>query len=181
MKEGVCVINSSRGSVVDIEALVYGLEQGIIKGAAVDVFPTEPSQNSIPFETPLQRFNNVILTPHIGGSTQEAQKNIGTRVAHKLVDFIEEGTSMGAVNFPNLSLRQRENAHRLIHVHKNIAGMLKQINRVIADEDINVLGQHLETSKDIGYVALDFEKPVSQHLIDKLNHIEGTVFTRVVY
>ncbi len=181
MKPGSCLINASRGTVVDIDALNRFLGNGRIKGAALDVFPKEPADASIQFETPLKGKENVILTPHIGGSTLEAQYNIGTEVSRKLIYYSDRGSTEGAVNFPALNLPQHKNTHRILHIHKNIPGMLQKINKAIADENINVHSQYLLTTEDIGYVVLDIEKKISKDLLHSLQEIKGTIRSRVLY
>jgi len=171
--------------VVDIDALADALRSGHLRGAAVDVFPNEPSSNKEKLESPLIGLENVILTPHIGGSTQEAQENIGVEVANKLVYYSDRGTTEGAVNFPMVNLRPTDHAHRILHIHENRPGLLKEINKRVADQNINVLGQYLETRKLIGYVVLDIDPdvpiPVLKKLRADLNQIEGTIRTRMLY
>jgi D-3-phosphoglycerate dehydrogenase / 2-oxoglutarate reductase len=181
MKEGSFLINASRGSVVDIEALKNHLEKGKISGAALDVFPQEPPSESVLFDTPFKKYDNVILTPHIGGSTQEAQRNIGIEVSRKLVHYSDRGSTEGAVNFPIINLPLHKDTHRILHIHKNIPGMLQKINKAVADENINVQSQYLLTTQDIGYVVLDIEKKVSRKLQKNLREIEGTIRTRVLF
>lgn len=181
MKEGAYLINASRGSVVDIEALNTFLESGKIKGAALDVFPKEPASSSVEFKSPLKGKDNVILTPHIAGSTLEAQHNIGFEVSRKLIYYSDRGSTEGAVNFPGINLPEHKEAHRILHIHKNIPGMLQKINKAIADENINVQSQYLLTTEDIGYVVLDIEKEVSGELSMALQEIKGTLRTRILY
>jgi D-3-phosphoglycerate dehydrogenase / 2-oxoglutarate reductase len=185
MKEDACLLNASRGKVVDVEALAAVLKQGKLRGAAVDVFPFEPDSTQDKFESALIGIENVILTPHIGGSTQEAQKNIGIEVATKLVNFSDLGNTEGSVNFPNVNLRRNEQATRLLHIHENRPGMLKAINAIIANRGINVIGQYLETKKEIGYVVFDIEplslREDSKDLRTALENIEGTIRTRILY
>jgi len=185
MKDEACLLNASRGRVIDIESLAALLKQGKLRGAAVDVFPFEPGSAQDKFESALIGIENVILTPHIGGSTQEAQKNIGTEVATKLVHFSDLGNTEGSVNFPNVNLRRNEHATRLLHIHENRPGMLKAINAIIANRNINVTGQYLETKKEIGYVVLDIEplasRDDSKDLRTALEKIEGTIRTRILY
>jgi len=185
MKQNSYLINASRGKVVDIDALADALRSGHLRGAAVDVFPNEPSSNKEKLESPLIGLENVILTPHIGGSTQEAQENIGVEVANKLVYYSDRGTTEGAVNFPMVNLRPTDHAHRILHIHENRPGLLKEINKRVADQNINVLGQYLETRKLIGYVVLDIDPdvpiPVLKKLRADLNQIEGTIRTRMLY
>jgi D-3-phosphoglycerate dehydrogenase len=185
MKKGSYLINASRGKVVDLVALSHSLKSGDIRGAAVDVFPREPESNQEKFESPLIGLENVILTPHIGGSTQEAQKNISAEVASKLVYYSDRGSTETAVNFPMVSLRPNENAHRILHTHENRPGMLSAINEQVASKGINVLGQYLETNHQIGYVVLDIDKRVSKSVLkslrQNLDEIDGTIRTRLLY
>lgn len=182
MKPGSYLINASRGSVVDIEALAGALERGHLAGAAVDVFPVEPKNNQEPFESALRGLKNVILTPHIGGSTLEAQENIGVEVAAKLVDYSDQGATIGAVNFPSLSLaRPAAKAHRLLHVHSNRPGMLGRINQVVAEADANIVAQHLQTTPTLGYVVLDVDRDYPADLVEKLSQVEGTIRCRVLF
>lgn len=181
MKRGSYLINASRGSVVDIDAVAAGLKSGRLLGAAIDVFPKEPKSNEEPFHSPLIRMENVILTPHIAGSTQEAQENIGTEVAQKLVRFSDQGTTEGSVNFPMVNLTPNLDTHRILHIHHNVPGILKQINDTLAGKDINVLGQFLATNQKIGYVVLDIAKGVSGRVDGALRQIEGTIRMRVLY
>ncbi|MEO1235052.1 MAG: phosphoglycerate dehydrogenase [Myxococcota bacterium] len=183
MKRGGMLINASRGNVVDLEALAGALESGRVGGAAIDVFPVEPGSNAETFESPLRGLDNVILTPHIGGSTQEAQENIGVEVANKLVAFSDLGRTLGAVNFPNVSLplSRGGEAHRLLHIHVNKAGVLGAINRAVAAKEANVLGQYLGTTADVGYVVMDVDRESSPELLAALKDIEGTIRARVLY
>ena len=181
MKAGSILINASRGNVVDLDALKVALVEKKVAGAAIDVFPKEPGSNADPFETPIQNIPNVILTPHIGGSTQEAQENIGLEVASKLIAYSERGQTIGSVNLPNLSLPFREDAHRLLHIHLNQPGILGNINNAIAETEANMLGQHLGTSPDIGYVIMDVDKNSSPDLLEALKKIPGTLRARVLY
>ncbi len=181
MKPGAYLINASRGSVVDIETMAAMLKTGALRGAAIDVFPREPKSNEDPFESALIGLDNVIMTPHIGGSTLEAQEDIGAAVAAKLAQYTANGATVGAVNFPEASLPRYRGAHRILHIHRNVPGVLKEINRSIAAEDINVLGQYLATDTRIGYVILDIAKDVSHRLLDRIKGIEGTIRARVLY
>ena len=181
MKRGTFLINLSRGTVVDIDALKNCLDDGFLRGAALDVFPTEPKSGVNEFVSVLRGYSNVILTPHIGGATIEAQRNIGIEVSDKLIKYADRGSTEGAVNFPAISLPLHQETHRILHIHKNIPGMLQQINKSIADEDINVHSQYLLTNSNIGYVVLDIEKKTSKKLIEKLNKIDGTIRTRVLF
>src|SRR6201997_3267251 len=157
MRPGSCLINNSRGTVVDLEALAAALRDGHLAGAALDVFPVEPSSNSERFHSPVQGLHNVILTPHIGGSTEEAQERIGREVARKLLDYCLNGSTMGAVNFPQVQLHSRAHGVRFSHVHRNVPGMLRRLNEVFLQRDINIAAQYLETDSEIGYVVLDLD------------------------
>ncbi len=185
MPDDACLINASRGRVVNIDSLAKLLKHGKFRGAAFDVFPSEPGSAKDRFESPLIGMDNVILTPHIGGSTREAQKNIGNEVAIKLINFSDLGNTEGAVNFPNVNLKLNQNTTRFLHIHENRPGMLKAVNEIIAMRNINVSGQYLETKNEIGYVVLDIE-PLSSRaesikLRQTLQHIPGTIRTRILY
>jgi len=181
MKEGSIFLNLSRGFVVDVESLRDNLESGKMRGASVDVFPKEPKTNDEPFESPLQKIPNVILTPHIGGSTQEAQQDIAEYVPDKIISYINTGNSFSSVNFPNLQLPEQRNAHRLIHIHRNMAGILAQINQALAENDINIVGQYLKTNEKIGYVITDINKKYDKKVISDLRQIDHTIKFRVLY
>jgi len=181
MKDGVIFINLSRGHVVDIPALKVHIESGKIKGCAVDVFPQEPKSNKDPFESELKGLPNTILTPHIGGSTEEAQENIGNFVPNRIMEYINTGTTTNSVNFPNLQLPRLQNAHRLIHIHKNVPGIIAKINQLFAKHEINISGQYLKTNEKIGYVITDIDKAYSKDLIKELRAIEHTIKFRVLY
>lgn len=181
MRKGAILINYSRGDIVDIDALKKRLESGAITGAAVDVFPEEPEKNGDPFATALQNLPNVILTPHIGGSTEEAQANIGLDVTNKLVKYLELGASNGSHTIPPVDLPPHEGAHRILHVHKNIPGVLGEINSKLSKRGINILGQYLKTNEEIGYVILDLDTKISQEAFEILKKIKGTIKTRMVY
>lgn len=181
MKPGAVFINASRGTVVDIDALVEVLKSGHISGAAVDVFPVEPKSNDEEFMTPLRGFDNVILTPHIGGSTQEAQENIGLEVANKLIKYSDNGSTLSAVNFPEVSLPGHRGSSRLLHIHHNQPGVLNKINQAFADEGINISGQYLQTSSEIGYVVIDIESEQSEKALAKLKDIDGTIRARILH
>jgi D-3-phosphoglycerate dehydrogenase len=181
MKKGSLLLNLSRGNVVDIPALRAALDDDHLLGAAVDVFPTEPKSNAEPFENPLCGARNTVLTPHIGGSTGEAQFNIGTEVATKLVNYSDLGSTIGSVNFPQISLSQHGGAHRLLHVHANKPGVLQNINKVFAESNVNIIGQHLQTLPDIGYVVTEVGAKYSGDLVPKLSSVEGTIRCRVLY
>lgn len=181
MKRGVIFINLSRGHVVDIGALQENIQQGKIAGCAVDVFPYEPVSNKEEFQSPLRGLPNTILTPHIGGSTLEAQENIGHFVPGKFLDYINTGSTSTSVNFPNLALPQLADAHRLIHIHNNVPGILARINQVLADNGINIVGQYLKTNEAIGYVITDIDKQYNKDVIKELRAIEHTIKFRVLY
>lgn len=181
MKDGVIFINLARGEVVDVDALVNALQTGKVRGAAVDVFPQEPKNNKEEFVSPLRGMKNVLLTPHIGGSTMEAQINIAQFVPGKLIEYINTGNTFMSVNFPNIQLPVLENAHRLIHVHKNVSGILAQINNVLARHQINIVGQYLKTSEKVGYVITDIDKAYNKEVIKDLKAIENTIKFRVLY
>ena len=181
MKSGSVFINLSRGFVVDIEALVKYLKNGHIKGAAIDVFPQEPKSNEEEFYSELRGLENVILTPHVGGSTEEAQINIAEYVPARIIDYINSGSTFGSVNFPNLQLPAQHSSHRLIHVHKNVPGILARINKLFSDYNINIAGQYLKTNEEIGYVITDVSESYPEEIIMGLRDIEGTIRFRVLY
>ena len=181
MKKGSILINASRGTVVDIDALASSLRDKHLLGAAIDVFPVEPRSNDDEFVSPLREFDNVILTPHVGGSTLEAQANIGKEVADKLIRYSDNGTSLSSVNFPEASLPAHEGNHRILHVHENIPGILSRINQIYSDQGINISGQYLQTNEKVGYVVTDMEAQHSKEAISKLKEIEGTIRCRVLY
>ena len=183
MPKGSYLINNSRGTVVDLDALAGTLRDGHLAGAALDVFPVEPTSNSDRFFSPLQGLGNVILTPHIGGSTEEAQDRIGKEVARKMIDYFESGATMGAVNFPQVQLNVRPVGIRLSHVHRNVPGMLRRLNEVFLSHDINIIAQYLETSGDVGYVVLDAEMPssIGRDILDEIRALDGTIAARLVY
>jgi D-3-phosphoglycerate dehydrogenase len=174
-------INAARGTCVAIDALAAALESGHLAGAAVDVFPKEPGSNNEEFLSPLRRFDNVILTPHIGGSTIEAQANIGLEVAEKFVCYSDTGSTLSAVNFPEVALPSFRGKHRLLHIHKNVPGVLSAINLVFAENGINVSAQSLMTNAEIGYLVMDVDAACSHVALIKLREIEGTIRTRVLY
>ncbi|WGH75531.1 phosphoglycerate dehydrogenase [Tenacibaculum tangerinum] len=180
MKDGVHLVNLSRGFVVDVEALVEGLKSGKIAGAAVDVYPEEPSKNG-EFYTELKGLDNVILTPHVGGSTEEAQKDIADFVPNKIMAYINSGNTVDAVNFPNIRLPKHKNAHRFLHIHKNVPGVMAKINKVLAKYELNITGQYLSTDEKVGYVITDVDKEYNQEVITKLKKVEGTIKFRVLY
>ncbi len=181
MKNGVIFLNLSRGHVVDIDSLVNNISNGKIRGASIDVYPEEPSGNDDRFISGLQNMPNVILTPHIGGSTEEAQKNIGNFVPAKIIDFINSGNTFYSVNFPEIQLPQFQNAHRLIHIHENVPGILAQINNVLADHNINIIGQYLKTNELVGYVITDISKKYNPQVMHDLKKIPHTIKFRVLY
>jgi len=180
MRPGAALVNTSRGSVVDLDALAAAVRDGRLSGAAVDVFPEEPESNEARFESPLRALDNVILTPHVAGSTGEAQEKIGVEVAQKLHHHASRGSTMGAVNFPELNLAEHEGAIRVLHVHRNVPGVLRQINRIVADAGLNVVGQHLQTLHETGYVVLDVEGPRPPDLAGPLRAVPGTIRARVL-
>lgn len=181
MKKGVIFLNLSRGHVVDIPALKENIQNGKIAGCGVDVYPYEPLSNDEEFKSELRSLRNTILTPHIGGSTAEAQENIGNFVPNKMMDYINTGSTSNSVNFPNLTLPTLENAHRLIHIHNNVPGILAKINQVLADHDINIAGQYLKTNESIGYVITDINKGYDKEVIKKMRAIENTIKFRILY
>ncbi|MDN3525071.1 phosphoglycerate dehydrogenase [Halomonas sabkhae] len=181
MKPGSILINASRGSVVVIEALAEALQAGRLHGAAIDVFPVEPKGNNEEFVSPLRGLNNVILTPHIGGSTLEAQENIGIEVSEKLITFSDNGTTITSVNFPEVALPSHPGKHRLLHIHENVPGVMSEINRVLSEEDINILGQYLQTNASIGYVVVDVDKEYGPRALEALSKVAHTRRVRVLY
>ncbi len=181
MKDGVVFINLSRGHVVDVDALAKAIENGKVHGASIDVFPEEPLSNDHPFESPLIGLNNLILTPHIGGSTMEAQENIADFVPSKIIEYINTGTTTNSVNFPNITLPELRKAHRFIHVHRNEPGVLAEINNILAKHGINIVGQYLKTNEMIGYVITDIDKNYKEDVVKDLRKIEGTIRFRVLY
>ena len=181
MREGTILLNLGRGSVVDISALKKNVESGKIRGASVDVFPQEPKSNQEEFQSELRGLPNVILSPHIGGSTQEAQENIADFVPNKIIEYINTGSTFNSVNFPNVQLPLLKNAHRLMHIHHNKPGVLAKISNVLAKHHINVVGQHLKTSELIGYVIIDIDKAYDEEVIKDLRSIENTIRFRVLY
>ncbi len=180
MKEGAILVNLARGFVVDIPALVAALKSGKLAGAAVDVYPEEPRKNG-EFHTELQGLDNVILTPHVGGSTEEAQRDIADFVPSKIMAYINSGNTVDAVNFPNIRLPRQTNAHRFLHIHKNVPGVMANINKVLAKYNLNVNGQFLSTDPKVGYVITDLDKEYSKEVLKELREIEGTIRFRVLY
>jgi len=180
-KKGSILLNYARGEVVDLEALRKALDDGALSGAAIDVFPWEPEKNGDRFETPLQHAPNVILTPHIGGSTEEAQQNIGHDVSQKLLHYLEKGMSTGSHSIPSLSLPPHEGAHRILHIHRNVPGVLSEINLSLSRNKINILGQYLKTNDEIGYVVLDIDKKLSTAALKLLKEVPETIKVRLLY
>ncbi|TKK69254.1 phosphoglycerate dehydrogenase [Ilyomonas limi] len=180
-KKGSILINYARGQVVDLPALAKALEAGDLSGAAIDVYPWEPEKNGDKFETPLQGLPNVILTPHIGGSTEEAQQNIGDDVSAKLFNYLESGVTNGSHTVPALSLPLIEGAHRILHIHNNVPGVLSAINSQLAEHHINIVGQYLTTNDSIGYVVLDVDKQLSSQALDLLKGVKETIKVRMLY
>ena len=181
MKPGSVLINASRGTVVKIEPLAEALRQKKLLGAAIDVFPVEPHSNKEVFESPLRGLDNVILTPHVGGSTIEAQENIGVEVAEKLVKYSDNGTSTSSVNFPEVALPAHPGKHRLLHIHRNVPGVLSEINKVFSDNHINIASQYLQTNEAIGYVVIDIDAGHSDLALAKLAEVPGTIRSRVLF
>lgn len=181
MKPGSHLINASRGTVVDIDALTAALESRHLLGAAIDVFPAEPQGNDAVFSSPLTKFDNVILTPHIGGSTSEAQVNIGTEVAAKLVRYGNNGSSTTAVNFPEVGLPEHTGRSRLLHIHQNVPGVLAHVNERLSAAGINIAAQYLSTFEGLGYVVIDVDSAASQSALDQLRSVPGTIRCRILY
>jgi len=180
-KKGVIIINYARGEVIDLDALAKALQSGQVGGAAVDVFPFEPEKNGDRFTSPLQGLPNVILTPHIGGSTEEAQQNIGEDVAGKLLQYLEKGITLGSHTVPALSLPPQEGAHRILHIHNNVPGVLSEINTTLSQHKINILGQYLKTNDSIGYVVVDVDKQLSNRAAQLLKQVPNTIKVRLLY
>ena len=181
MKKGSFLINASRGTVVDIDALAAALESKHILGAAIDVFPVEPKGNEGDFQSPLIRFENVLLTPHIGGSTGEAQESIGREVASKLIRYSNNGSTLSAVNFPEVSLPAHPGLCRILHIHRNVPGMLTRINEQLSNAGINIASQYLQTNQHVGYVVVDVENEGSAEALHEISDLEGTIRARVLY
>lgn len=181
MPRGSILINASRGTVVDIDALAAALESRHLAGAAIDVFPVEPRSNDDEFTSPLRAFDNVFLTPHIGGSTVEAQANIGTEVAEKLARYSDNGTTTSSVNFPEVALPEHEGSHRLLHIHRNVPGIISAINAVFSENNVNVAAQFLQTNESIGYVVVDVDVEYSDVALAKIAGIDGTIRSRVLF
>jgi D-3-phosphoglycerate dehydrogenase / 2-oxoglutarate reductase len=180
-KKGAILINYARGEVVDLDALRKAILDESIGGAAVDVYPWEPEKNGDRFQTPLQDLSNVILTPHIGGSTEEAQQNIGEDVSVKLFNYLEKGITFGSHTVPALALPPQEGSHRILHIHNNVPGVLSEINTQLSKYKINILGQYLKTNEEIGYVVLDVDKQLSAQALGLLKEVKGTIKVRMLY
>lgn len=181
LKQGAILINAARGTVVDIDALAQALKDGKLQGAAIDVFPIEPASINEEFVSPLREFDNVILTPHIGGSTAEAQENIGFEVAGKFVKYSDNGSTLSSVNFPEVSLPEHEGTKRLLHIHENRPGILNKLNQIFVEANLNIAAQYLQTDPKIGYVVVDVETNDASPLLTKLKEIDGTIRARVLY
>jgi len=181
MKTGAILINAARGTVVDIDALVNALRDNKLAGAAIDVFPEEPRSNNDEFISPLREFDNVFLTPHVGGSTVEAQLNIGMEVADKLVKYSDNGTSTSSVNFPEVALPAHPGKHRILHIHHNVPGILSAINLIFSENNINISSQYLQTSEKVGYVVIDIDEASSEFAVEKLLDVKGTIRCRVLF
>jgi D-3-phosphoglycerate dehydrogenase len=181
MKQGSILLNASRGTVVDIDALADAVRSKKLLGAAIDVFPTEPRSNKEEFVSPLREFDNVILTPHVGGSTMEAQENIGKEVGEKLATYSDRGTTTASVNFPEVALPSNHDVHRILHIHQNVPGVMNAINSIFAENHINIAGQYLQTAEDIGYVVIDVATSASELALEKIKEVEGTIRARVLY
>ena len=181
MKPGGILINAARGTVVEIEPLAQALRDKKLLGAAIDVFPVEPRTNKDEFISPLRGLDNVILTPHIGGSTVEAQANIGFEVAEKLIKYSDNGTSTSSVNFPAVALPAHTGKHRLLHIHRNVPGVMSEINRILADNHVNIAAQYLQTNEAVGYVVIDMDAASSDVALEKLAQVNGTIRSRVLF
>ncbi len=181
MKDGAIFLNLARGKVVEIKALRDAILSGKLKGCAIDVYPQEPKSNDEPFQSELMGLPNTILTPHIGGSTMEAQENIGNFVPNKVIQYINTGSTYGSVNLPQVQLPSFEKAHRLLHIHRNVPNVIAQINNILAKNNINIVGQYLKTNEEVGYMITDINREYSQELIDELKKIEATIWLRVLY
>ena len=181
MKPGGILINAARGTVVEIEPLAQALRDKKLLGAAIDVFPVEPRTNKDEFISPLRGLDNVILTPHIGGSTIEAQANIGFEVAEKLIKYSDNGTSTSSVNFPAVALPAHTGKHRLLHIHRNVPGVMSEINRILADNHVNIAAQYLQTNEAVGYVVIDMDAASSDVALEKLAQVSGTIRSRVLF
>ena len=180
-KKGSILINYARGEVVDLDALKVALQEGQLSGAAIDVFPVEPEKNGDVFSSPLQNIPNVLLTPHVGGSTEEAQYNIGEDVSAKLLQYLEVGATYGSHTVPEIDLPSQEGTHRILHIHTNVPGVLSEINSRLSENKINILGQYLKTNDAIGYVVLDIDKKLSKSAVELLKQVKGTLKVRLLY
>jgi D-3-phosphoglycerate dehydrogenase len=180
-KKGGILINYARGEVVDLDALKIALQEGQLSGAAIDVFPWEPEKNGDVFTSPLQNIPNVLLTPHVGGSTEEAQYNIGEDVSTKLLQYLEVGATYGSHTVPEINLPSQEGTHRILHIHTNVPGVLSEINSSLSENKINILGQYLKTNDEIGYVVLDIDKKLSKNAVELLKQVKGTLKVRLLY
>lgn len=180
-KKGAILLNYARGEVVDLKVLSEALKEGAIAGAGIDVYPWEPEKNGDHFETPLQGLSNVILTPHIGGSTEEAQQNIGEDVSVKLFQYLERGITNGSHTVPAIGLPPVDGAHRILHIHKNVPGVLSAINTALSKNNINIVGQYLKTNEEIGYVVLDVDKKLSKKAVELLKEVKETIKVRMLY
>ena len=181
MKEKSILVNYSRGNVVDIDSLIKNIKSKKLMGAALDVFPEEPSNNKEKFKSKVKGIEEIILSPHIGGSTKEAQKNIGSYVPDKIIDFINSGNTSSSVNFPKLSLPEQSDSHRLIQIHKNEPGVMLEINKIISEYNINIKGQYLKTNEEIGYVITDIDSVYNKEVVKSLKNIPVTLKLRVLY
>jgi len=180
-KKGSILINYARGEVVDLEALAKAIKEEQVSGAAIDVFPWEPEKNGDAFTSPMQGLPNVILTPHIGGSTEEAQQNIGVDVSVKMLQYLDMGVSIGSHTVPELSLPPQEGTHRILHIHNNVPGVLSEINTQLSKHHINILAQYLKTNEEIGYVVLDVDKKLSGTAAQLLKSVKETIKVRLLY
>ncbi|GAB3486501.1 phosphoglycerate dehydrogenase [Marinomonas epiphytica] len=181
MKQGAIFINASRGTVADLDAVAEAIKAGNLSGAAVDVFPVEPKGNTEEFVSPLRGLKNVILTPHIGGSTMEAQENIGVEVAEKLIKYSDVGTTIASVNFPEVALPAQADNHRILHIHQNRPGVLSNINAIFSEHNINITGQYLRTSEKLGYMVMDVDSDTGEFALEKLKEVSGTIKARVLF
>ncbi|MDI9850043.1 phosphoglycerate dehydrogenase [Rhodoblastus sp. 17X3] len=183
MKKGAYFINNARGTVVDIDALAAALKSKHLRGAAVDVFPKEPAANGEKFVSPLQGLENVIITPHIGGSTEEAQERIGSEVARKLIDYSDVGSTLGAVNFPQVQLPPRPNGTRYMHVHRNVPGMMGKLNDIFSKRGMNIASQFLQTDGEVGYVVIEADgtREDCEQVLEEIRELEGTIRARIIY
>jgi len=181
MKPGACLLNASRGTVVDLDALAAAIKSGKLGGAAVDVYPEEPESNSDGFASVLRGLPNVVLTPHIGGSTEEAQAAIGREVATSLVKFVNTGATTGSVNFPELELPQARGTHRILNIHRNVPGVVRDITKIISDQGANIHAQMLGTDPNIGYLVMDLDQAVSHEVKKAVGALETSIKTRMLY